>query len=96
MTTGGAKTQHIIIRIIAEDFDTWYAQHAGHAEARKPYGLTDGPVYRDITNPDAALVHLMTDDLPRAMEWFKTPEFREATARANVIGREIYVADRRQ
>jgi len=96
MATEPGKTQHIIIRVVTEDFDAWYREHAGHAEARKPYGITDGPVYRDIANPNAALAHLMTDDLSKAMEWFKTPEFREATARAKVMAREFYVAERRQ
>ena len=87
--------QHIIIRVVAENFDHWLPYHLNFAEARREFGLSDGPVYRDTADPNAALVQLMTDDLPRAMEWFRDPRFKEATANAKVIGREFYVAEKR-
>ncbi|HKZ86059.1 MAG TPA: hypothetical protein VJ793_20685 [Anaerolineae bacterium] len=86
--------KHIMIRIMTEDYDAWLKVHYEFTETRKTYGMTDGPVYRDIDNPNAALFHIMVDDVPRAMEWFKSPLFKEATARAKVTGREFYFAER--
>ena len=65
-------------------------------DVRKTYGITDGPVYRDVDNPNAALFHIMVESLPRAMEWFQSQQFKEATARAKVTGREFYLAEKRQ
>ncbi len=60
--------QHIMIRIVAEDYDAWLKVHYECGETRRTYGITDGPVYRDIDNPNAALFHIMVESLPRAME----------------------------
>lgn len=87
---------HLFIRVVAPDFGAWHREHVRHARARAMYGLTDGPVYRELDNPNAALVQLNTNDLPKALEWFKTPEFREATLRAQVQEREFYDTARRQ
>lgn len=88
--------QHIMIRIMTDDYEAWLKTHYEFVETRRAYGITDGPVYRDIDNPNAALFHITAESLPRAMEWFKSPTFREATARAKVTGREFYLAERRQ
>lgn len=87
---------HLYIRVVVEDFDTWYREHTVQSTARATYGLADGPVYRDIQDPNAALFHLKTNDLTKALEWFKTPEFREATLRAKVHAREFYDTAQRQ
>jgi hypothetical protein len=50
-------------------------------------------VYRDIDNPNAALFQIRTQDVVRAMQWFRSDMFREATRRATVRGRELYVAE---
>ena len=47
--------------------------------------MTDGPVYRDIDNPNAALFHIHVENLDRAMQWFRTDTFKEATKRATVV-----------
>jgi hypothetical protein len=88
--------QHIMIRIMTEDYDAWLKTHYEFIETRRSYGITDGPVYRDIDNANAALFHIMVESLPRAMEWFQSPTFKEATARAKVTGREFYLAERQQ
>ncbi|GIK37168.1 MAG: hypothetical protein BroJett011_10010 [Chloroflexota bacterium] len=88
--------QHIMIRIVTEDYDAWLKVHYEFVETRRTYGITDGPVYRDIDNPNAALFHIMVESLPRAMEWFSSSTFKEATARAKVTGREFYLAEKRQ
>ena len=85
--------QHLMIRIEMDDYDKWLATHYDHTEDRKAYGMEDGPVYRDIDNPNAALFHIRTADVPRAMEWFRSDTFREATRRATVRDREFYLAE---
>jgi hypothetical protein len=85
----------IMVRIEMEDFDAWLKTHYDYVDQRRSYGMTDGPVYRDIDTPNAALFHIHTDDLDQAMQWFQTDTFREATKRATVQGREFYVAERR-
>jgi heme-degrading monooxygenase HmoA len=85
--------KHLLIRIEMDDYDRWLATHYEHTEDRKAYGMEDGPVYRDIDNGNAALFHIRTEDLDRAMQWFRSDVFKEATRRATVRGREFYIAD---
>ena len=66
-------TKAIMIRVEPENFEVWLGEHMAHTEARKGYGISDGPFYRDVSNEKAVLVHLETDNLPRALEWFQTP-----------------------
>ena len=85
--------QHLMIRIEMSDYEAWLRVHYEHAADRVTYGMEDGPVYRDIDNPNAALFHIRTDDFERAMGWFRSDTFRQATQRATVVGRELYVAE---
>jgi hypothetical protein len=85
----------IIIRIETDDYDAWLAAHYEFQDTRSSFGMIDGPVYRDIDNPNAAMFHIRTADLPRAMEWFQDPRFKEASIRAKVTGREFYIAEQR-
>ena len=84
--------QDIIIRIETDDFEAWKTQHYLHAHNRSSYSITDGPAYRDMDNPNAALFHIKTDDMERAMEWFKSDTFKEASRLAKVTGRTFYLA----
>ena len=86
----------IMIRVEAEDYAAWLKTHYDHVEDRRGYGMTDGPVYRDIDNPNAALFHIYVEDLDRAMQWFSTETFKEATKRATVVGRDFYLAEKQQ
>ena len=81
---------HLFIRVQVPDFGAWYREHKRQSRARAEYGLSDGPVYRELDNPNAAMVQLNTNDLPKAIRWFKTTEFREAMLRAGVQERELY------
>ena len=87
--------QDIMIRIETDDFEAWKAQHYLHASNRGTFGITDGPAYQDIDNPKAALFHIKTDDMERAMQWFKTDTFKGATKLAKVTGRTFYLAQPR-
>jgi hypothetical protein len=84
--------QDIMIRIETDDFDAWKAQHYLHADNRAAFGISDGPAYQDIDNPNAALFHIKTDDMDRAMQWFKTDTFKNASQLAKVTGRAFYLA----
>jgi hypothetical protein len=84
--------QDIMIRIETDDFEAWKTQHYLHAQNRLSYGITDGPAYQDMDNPNAALFHIKTDDMGRAMEWFKSDTFKEASRLAKVSGRTFYLA----
>lgn len=87
--------QDIVIRIEMHDYEAWLQTHYDHLEDRKSYGITDGPVYRDIDTPNAALFHIRVENMDRAMQWFASNTFKEATKRATVTGREFYVAQKR-
>jgi hypothetical protein len=50
--------QDIMIRIQTDDFEAWKEQHYLHAASRARYGITDGPAYRDLQDPGAALFHI--------------------------------------
>lgn len=67
-------------------------QHYLHAPNRARYGIIDGPAYRDLDNPNAALFHISTGDLDTAMGWFRSDTFREATKLARVTARSFYLA----
>jgi len=46
-----------------------------------------------MENPNAALFHIKTDDMDRAMQWFKTDTFKDATGLAKVTGRIFFLAE---
>jgi len=86
----------MMARVEAEDFEMWLRSHRSQAEQRLAYGMTDGPIYRDVDSPNAAFVHIHVEDLARAGQWFRTNEFKEATRQARVIRREFYLADKQE
>ena len=51
-----------------------------------------GPAYQDIDNPNAALFHIRTDDMDRAMQWLQSDVFKEASRLARVPGRVFFLA----
>jgi len=51
---GGIGVNELIARVEVEDFDTWLQVHRSNAEHRSKYGMTDGPIYRDIDDPSAS------------------------------------------
>lgn len=88
--------QDVMIRIEAEDYDAWLKTHYEHVGDRRAHGIEDGPVYRDVDDPNAALFHIRVEDMARAMEWFGSDTFKAASKRATVTGREFYLAERRE
>ena len=79
--------QDIMIRIQTDDFEGWKEQHDLHAANRARYGITDGPAYRDLDDPGAALFHISVQDMDTAMGWFRSDTFKEATGLAKVTSR---------
>ena len=58
--------------------------------------MSDGPVYRDAADPNVALVHLDIEDVGRAVQWSKSPEFIDASRRAGKVQRDIWISERKQ
>lgn len=84
--------QDIMIRIESDDFEAWKQQHDAHVESRAAYGIHDGPTYRDLDNPNAALFHIRVEDMDRAMNWFQSDTFKQASRLAKVTGRDFYLS----
>lgn len=84
----------ILVRVTPEDYERWYAEHSGGSEARLEYGISDGPLYRDVDDPRTVLVHLDVQDLDRAKQWFVDDRFKAGVERAGPVAREFYVAER--
>ncbi len=82
---------HTMARVEVVDFDTWLRVHRANAENRRSFGIIDGPIYRDIDEPNAALVHTSTDDPARAAQWLQTEVFKESTRASGTLGRTFYV-----
>jgi len=85
----------IMIRVTPDDYDRWITEHDGAKESRLEYGITDGPVYRDNTDPNTVLVQLNVEDTERAQGWFSDDRFKAAAQRAGRVSREIYFANRK-
>lgn len=83
----------LFIRIEAQDYDAWLQVHNELAPERRRYGIEDGPIYRALDTPNAALFHARTDDLSRAMEWFRSDVLKKASPRATVTRRTYHVAE---
>lgn len=86
--------QDVMVRIEMQDYEAWLKVHYDYTQQRQSYGITGGPVYRDIDNPNAALFHIHVENLDRAMEWFGSETFKQATKQATVTGREFYLVEK--
>jgi len=82
--------QSILIRVVPENFSQWRTAHDECREARLDYGMTDGPVYRDETDPNTVLIHLNVQNMEKAMGWFKDERFKAAIQRAGIVSREFF------
>ena len=70
--------QDIMIRIQTDDFEALEEQHYLHAASRARYGITDGPAYRDLDDPGAALFHISVQGTwTPPMGWFRSDTFKE-------------------
>ena len=85
----------IMIRVNPENYDRWLKEHDGCRAARTEYGMTDGPVYRDVADPNVVLVHLSCENLDRAKQWFQDERFKAAAVRAGKVNRDVFFAQPR-
>lgn len=81
---------HTFARVEVADFDTWLGVHRTNAGNRRSFGIVDGPIYRDIDEPNAVLVHTWTKEPVRAAKWFQTDTFKESTRAAGGLRRTFY------
>ena len=86
----------IMIRVTPENYEQWIREHNGCEPARREYGMTDGPVYRDAADGKSVLVQLDCEDLERAKQWFTDQRFKDAVVRAGKVTRHVYFAQPRQ
>lgn len=82
----------IMIRVTPENYDQWLKEHNGCEPARREYGMTDGPVYRDSVDPKVVMVQLDCEDIERAKRWFADERFKAAVVRAGKVHRDVYFA----
>ncbi len=87
--------QAILIRVTPENYEVWRKEHDGQSEARGAFGMTDGPVYRDESDPNVTLVQLNVENMERAMEWFQSDAFKQAAQRAGKVQRELWLGQKR-
>ena len=90
-TTDGAV---IMVRVTPEDHDRWLAVFEEDEELRREFGITRGPIYKDVSNPASMLVHLDAEDLERAQGYFADQRFKTSAERAGRVEREVYVGKR--
>jgi hypothetical protein len=77
---------HMMARVEVTDFDVWLRVHRANAEHRRAFGIIDGPIYQDLDQPNAVLVHTCTDDPSRAAQWFQTkPSSRQPVPRERCV-----------
>lgn len=86
---------NLMIRVVSQDFDNWWSVVQQQADILAQYGLSFGPLYRDVDNANAGLIHFIAQDMERGMAYFARPEFKEVSKRAGTISREFYVADKK-
>jgi uncharacterized protein (DUF1330 family) len=86
----------LILRVNVDDYEVWKKTHDAFAEKRRTFGLVDQGTYQDVDDPHKAVVILSAESLDRAFEWFRSPEFQEASKTVGLRGpRDIWVAERR-
>jgi len=77
---------YTLVRITFEDFDKWKAVFDEAATLRKAYGSKGVRVLRSADKPNEAVLIGEYEDADKARQMFQSPEFREATKRAGVVG----------
>ena len=83
----------VMIRVISADFDSWRSAHESCRHARRGFAVTSERLYRDLDQPDSALVELETTDLARTPAWFTSEQFAVASGGTSVHDRTIRVAE---
>ena len=81
---------HLMGRVEVADFDAWLRTHLENSRNREVFGMVDGPIYRDIKDPNAVLVHIFVENMVRAGQWFQSEPFKETDRRYTTVCRDFY------
>ena len=84
-----------MIRVMPENYDAWLSAHNAGEAARLEYGIEEGPLYRDVKDPNVALVTFHVEDVERALGWFQDERFKTAMKGCGKVRRELYVGERK-
>lgn len=83
-----------MVRVTPEDESRWLQEFRNDAELRREFGITAGPLYRDVEDAAALLIHLDVADMEQAGGYFSDPRFEASAERAGPVGREVFLAER--
>ena len=81
----------IATQITIGDYAKWRAGFDKATSFREKAGMKNVQVYRDVDNPNAALVWSEVDDIAKARAVLESPELRIAMQQAGVVGARIHV-----
>jgi quinol monooxygenase YgiN len=81
----------IATQITIGDYAKWRAGFDKATPFRQKAGMKNVQVYRDVDNPNAALVWSEVDDIAKARAVLESPELRIAMQQAGVVGAKIHV-----
>ena len=83
----------VMIRVTPADFDSWRSAHESCRRARRGFAVNPERLYRDLDQPDSALVELETTDLAGTPAWFTSEQLAVASWGTSVHDRTIRVAE---
>jgi quinol monooxygenase YgiN len=81
----------IATQLTIGDYAKWRAGFDKATPFRQKAGMKNVQVYRDVDNPNAALVWSEVDDIAKARAVLESPELRIAMQQAGVVGARIHV-----
>ena len=76
----------IATQLTIGDYAKWRAGFDKATRFREKAGMKNVQIYRDVDNPNAALVWSEVDDLAKAHTMYDSPELRNAMREAGVVG----------
>jgi uncharacterized protein (DUF1330 family) len=68
------------------DYNTFKAEFDSAGPKLSKYGFKRTWLNRDVDNPNRLIVVHELEDLPKAREFFRSPEYRQCLAKGGVIG----------
>ena len=77
---------YVLVRFTVEDLGKWKTVFAEAASLRSAFGSMGMRAFSKTGSPNEVVVLGEYEDQAKAGEMFQSPEFREATKRAGVMG----------
>jgi heme-degrading monooxygenase HmoA len=85
---------YTVVRVTFQDYAKWKEVFDEAGSLRKAYGSKGVRVFRNIDQSNEAMLVAEYEDLEKARQLFQSPEFREATQRAGLLGPpDVYFLD---